>query len=75
MQPLQVPQAAVQELRRTRGRPGAEVVLLDERDAKSARGRVEGGPGPRDAPAHDQEVEPFSAKACEMVVPSHRGRA
>jgi hypothetical protein len=56
---LQVPQAAVDELRRPRGRPDRVVGALHERDRVPARGRVERHAGARDAAADDQHVDPL----------------
>ena len=54
---LEVPDAAVDHLRRLRRRPRGEVGLLDQRGPQSPAGGVEGDAGAGDAAADDEDVE------------------
>jgi len=54
---LEVPDPAVDQLRRGRARAAAEVALLDEHRAQAAAGRLAGDVHARDAAAHHRHVE------------------
>ena len=54
---LEVADAAVDHLRRLRGRPRREVALLDEGGLQTAAGGIERHAGSGDPAAHDQHVE------------------
>ena len=71
---LQVPQAAVHELRALRAGAGGEVVPLHQRGAQSAAGGVERHARAGDATADDEDVEPLLAetRAATRRARSHR---
>src|SRR6185295_8155312 len=63
-------QAAVNRLQAVPGGSGAEVARLDQRDGQPSLGRVPGGGGAVDAPAHDEQV--VLAGRERRQVPLHR---
>ena len=69
VEPLQVPQAAVDELAGPAGRAGGEVALLDQRDREAAAGGVERHAAAGDASADDEHVEELVAQALELAAP------
>ncbi len=62
---LQIPQAAMDELRRLRRRSGAEVVPLDQSGSKTPRRRVESHARTGDAAADDHDIEVVVSEAVE----------
>ena len=70
---LQVPQAAVDELRGPAARPRREVRLLDERDAVPAGRGVERHAGAGDPAPNDHDVEPFPGQRLDCpLATQHR---
>ena len=66
MELLEVAQAAVDQPRRARRRPGRDVVLLDERGPHPARDGVEQGAAPDDPAADDDDVPGLSGERVEI---------
>jgi hypothetical protein len=69
---LQVPQTAVDELRRPAGGTGREVPSLDEGHGKPSRRGVERGAHAGDAAADDQHVEALPAQPVQVGGPALR---
>ena len=63
---LEVPQPAVDEPARSRGRADRDVVLLDERGTEPAAGRVEEGAAADDPAADDEDVPGLPAELLEV---------
>ena len=57
VQHLEIAQPAMDDPRRRRSRPAAEVLLLDQRHAQAAQCRVAGDPAPDNAAADDRHIE------------------
>ena len=53
---LHVAHAAVNELRRARGRPGRKILRIKEQGREASRGRIHCDAGARRAAAHDDDV-------------------
>jgi hypothetical protein len=66
---FQVPQAAVDELARSARGARGQVARLDQGHPQAAGGGVQGGPGPGDAAADDQHVEPLGRQPAEHRAP------
>ena len=66
MELLEIAQSAVDQPRRTRRRPGTDVVLLDERGPHPARDGVEKGAGAHDPAADDHDVPGLSGERVEI---------
>ena len=69
---LEVPDAAVDHLRRLRRRPRREVGLLDERGPQPPAGRVEGDAGAGHATADDEDVERVAGQPSQRRRPVER---
>ena len=69
VEPLQVPQATVDEFAGPAGGAGGEVALLDQRDREAATGGVERHAAAGDASADDEDVEELVTQALELAAP------
>ena len=54
---FEVPNAAVDDLRRAARRAEGEVGLVHERDGPATQGGIAGDPHPSDAPADDEHID------------------
>jgi len=62
---FEVADPTVDEPRRNRRRPAAEVALVDDSRAKASQCRIAGDPGARDPAPDDENVDRFGGQRCE----------
>src|SRR5881394_2673693 len=64
---LQIPNATVNQTRRSARRSAGEVILLDERDGEPAQRGVARDAAPSDAAADDEQVELMACQLSELL--------